>query len=70
MSMAEEIRILCVKAGNVSDAELARRLGTSPQNFFNQMKRDNFTVDRVREIADVLGYDMEITFKKRDDQPK
>lgn len=68
MSMAEEIRILCVKAGNVSDAELARRLGTSPQNFFNQMKRDNFTVDRVREIADVLGYDMEITFKKRDGQ--
>lgn len=70
MSMAEEIRILCVKAGNVSDAELARRLGTSPQNFFNQMKRDNFTVDRVREIADVLGFDMEITFKKRDDQQK
>ena len=66
MSMAEEIRILCVKAGNVSDAELARRLGTSPQNFFNQMKRDNFTVDRVREIAKVLGYDMEITFKKRE----
>lgn len=66
MSMAEEIRILCVKAGNISDAELARRLGTSPQNFFNQMKRDNFTVDRVREIADVLGYDMEITFKKRE----
>ena len=66
MGMAEEIRILCVKAGNVSDAELARRLGTSPQNFFNQMKRDNFTVDRVREIADVLGYDMEITFKKRE----
>ena len=68
MGMAEEIRILCVKAGNVSDAELARRLGTSPQNFFNQMKRDNFTVDRVREIADVLGYDMEITFTKRDEQ--
>lgn len=66
MSMAEEIRILCVKAGNVSDAELARRLGTSPQNLFAQMKRDNFTVDRVREIADVLGYDMEITFKKRE----
>ena len=68
VSMAEEIRILCVKAGNVSDAELARRLGTSPQNFCNLMKRDNFTVDRVREIADVLGYDMEITFKKRDEQ--
>ena len=66
MSMAEEIRILCVKAGNVSDAELARRLGTSPQNFFNQMKRDNFTVDRVREIANAPGYDMEISFKKRE----
>lgn len=68
VSMAEEIRILCIKAGNVSDSELARRLGTSPQNFCNQMKRDNFTVDRVREIANALGYDMEITFQKRDNQ--
>lgn len=68
MSMAEEIRILCVRAGNISEAELARRLDTSPQNLSNQLKRDNFTVDRVREIANALGYDMEITFKKRDEK--
>lgn len=66
MSAAKEIRLLCVQAGNISEAELARRLGTSPQAFFGKMKRDRFTFEDVRVIADVLGYDMEITFKKRD----
>lgn len=32
MAMVEKIRILLVKQGNISEAELARRLGTSPQN--------------------------------------
>ena len=32
MTIKEQIKILCVRC-NVSEAELARRLGTSPQNF-------------------------------------
>ncbi len=43
MALSERIRILLVKRGNISEAELARRIGVSPQNLNNKMKRDNFT---------------------------
>ena len=43
MALSERIRILLVKRGNISEAELARRLGVSPQNLNNKMKRDNFS---------------------------
>ncbi|GHV07071.1 hypothetical protein FACS189485_16740 [Spirochaetia bacterium] len=54
MSMAEKIRILLVKRGNIPEAELARRLGMSTTNWYNRMKRDNFTDKDLRKIADVL----------------
>ena len=53
--MSERIRVLLVKRGNISEAELARRLGISPQNMNNKMKRDNFSDKELREIADSLG---------------
>ncbi len=62
MSMVEAIRIALVKRGNISEAELARRVGVSPQNFNNKMKRDNFTETDLREIADALGLRLEISF--------
>ena len=62
MAMAEKIRILLVKRGNISEAELARRMGISPQNLHNKMKRDNFTETDLREIAEALGLRLEISF--------
>lgn len=62
MSMVQAIRIALVKRGNISEAELARRVGVSPQNFNNKMKRDNFTETDLREIADALGLRLEISF--------
>jgi len=62
MSMVESIRIALVKRGNISESELARRIGISPQNLHNKMKRDNFTETDLREIADALGLQLEITF--------
>ena len=55
MGMTEKIRILLVKRGNISEAEVARRLGISPQNLNKKMKRDNFTVSDLEKIAGVLG---------------
>lgn len=55
MSMVEKIRIILVKRGNLSEAELARRLGISPQNLNNKMKRANFTEQDLKEIANALG---------------
>ncbi|GHT96789.1 hypothetical protein FACS1894141_7270 [Spirochaetia bacterium] len=59
MSMAEKIRILLVKRGNISEAELARRLGMSTTNWYNRMKRDNFTDGDLQKIAGAL----DCTFK-------
>lgn len=55
MASAERIRILLVKRGNLSVAELARRMGTTPQNMHNKMSRDNFTEKDLADIARVLN---------------
>ena len=43
MGMSEKIRILLIKRGNISEAELARRLNRKPQSFNSSMKKYNFT---------------------------
>lgn len=62
MALAEKIRILLVKHGNISEAELARRMGISPQNLNNKMKRDNFTETDLQEIAKALNCALNISF--------
>ena len=62
MAMTEQIRIMLVKRGNISESELARRLGISPQNLHNKMKRDNFTESDLREIAEALNCELKIQF--------
>lgn len=59
MTIAEQIKVLCVRCG-VSEAELARRLGKSPQSFNSKMKRATFTTDDLDRIANALG----VTFKR------
>ncbi len=54
MTISEQIKVLCVRCG-VSEAELARRLGKSPQSFNSKMKRETFTVSDLDEIATALG---------------
>jgi transcriptional regulator with XRE-family HTH domain len=54
MSIAEQIRVLCARL-NISQAELARRLGQSPQGFSAKMRRESFTVDELNQIADAAG---------------
>lgn len=60
--MTEEIRIALVKRGNMSESELARRMGTTPQNLHNKFKRDNFTVSDLQSIAEALDCDLNIQF--------
>lgn len=62
MSMAEKIRIMRVKKGNLSERELAARIGDTPQNLNNKMKRDDFRLSEMEKIAAALGYKMEIKF--------
>ena len=64
--MTEKIRIMLVKRGNMSEAELARKLGVSPQNLNNKLKRDNFTEADLRKIADALNCEFEMGFRMKD----
>lgn len=60
MSITEQIKVLCVRCG-ISEAELARRLGKSPQSLNSKMKRETFTISDLDEIASALG----VTFIRR-----
>ena len=66
MAMVEKIRILLVKQGNISEAELARRLGTSPQNLSKKFKRDNLSEKDLQKIAEVMGCRYEAGFRISD----
>ena len=52
MTISEQINVLCARL-NISKAELARRLGTTPQNFSAKLKRQSFTIEDLEKIADV-----------------
>lgn len=64
--LSEKIRIVLVKRGNLSEAELARRMGITPQNLSNKMKRDNFTERDLASIAEALDCELEINLKFKD----
>ena len=54
MSISDQIKVLCVRS-NISMAELARRLGLSPQSFSAKMKRESFTITELEKIAYAVG---------------
>lgn len=66
MALSDRIRILLIKRGNISEAELARRLGISPQNLNNKMKRDNFTEKDLKDIANALNCTFTVSFTLND----
>ena len=53
MTISEQIKVLCVRS-NISVSELARRVGTSPQNFNAKMKRESFTIADLEMIASAV----------------
>lgn len=54
MTISEQIKVLCVRCG-ISVAELARRTGTTPQNFNAKMKRESFTIAELENIANAVN---------------
>lgn len=61
---SELIRIICDRQG-VMIMDLAKRLGCTPQNLNNKLKRDNFTMNDMEKIADALGCDFVFEFKPK-----
>lgn len=54
MKSSERIKMALAYRG-MSEAKLARALGTSPSAFNQRMKHDKFTPEELERIADVLG---------------
>ena len=61
MTISEQIKVLCVRS-DISIAELARRLGTTPQNLGGKMKRERFTVAELENIARAVNGSFERKF--------
>ena len=62
LEMREYIRLCCVKRGNISEAELARRTGQTPQNMNNKHKRNTFKVSELEKIAEALDAYLDVRF--------
>lgn len=65
MNIREYIRLCCVKKDNMSESELARRMGQTPQNLHNKYTRDVFKVSELEKVADALDADLQIQFIDR-----
>lgn len=61
MRIEEPIKIVCVK-NDLSKAEIARRLGISPQAFSQKLKRGTFSINDLDNIAVVTGCKLECSF--------
>lgn len=51
---AKKIKSAITLAGK-SQCEIAKELGTSPQNFNTKLKRNTFTDGELEQIAEALG---------------
>lgn len=54
MDISTKIKLSAKYAG-ISEAELARRFGVTPQNLNNRLKVDRFTTGDIERLARMLG---------------
>jgi len=59
MTATETIRIALIKK-NMSVSELAAELGFTSQNLSSKFKRNNFSENDLRAIAEILNCDLRI----------
>ncbi len=61
MTTSDMIRQLCEKM-NISQAELCRRIGQTPQNFNKKLQRGTVSSDEMMMIAEALNIKYEQAF--------
>ena len=59
--MAKEITKLMIDK-ELKKGQLAERCGWTQSNLYNKMKRDNFSEEELRTIAEALGCELKISF--------
>ncbi len=65
MTVPQKIKMALAYKG-ISESELARALGTSPQAFNQRMKTGKFSSEDIEKIADALGAKFTFGFKFED----
>ena len=63
MTMGKEIKKILIEE-ELTQAQLAEKIGTSQQNINAKIRRDNFNEKEIKEIANALGYELKIEFIK------
>ena len=58
----EYINLCRVKKGNMTEAELARQIGQTPQNMNNKYKRNTFKISELQKVAEAMDAELKITF--------
>lgn len=58
----EYINLCRVKKGNMTEAELARRTGQTPQNMNNKYKRNTFKISELERVAEAMNAELKISF--------
>lgn len=65
MGMSAKIKyILNLRGKKITD--FAKELGMSQSNFSNKLQRDDFRESELKQIADALDCDFNVTFTLRD----
>lgn len=54
MDVSTKVRMVCA-AMHISDAEVARRMGISPQLYSSRMKKARFSTEEIERIASAIG---------------
>ena len=54
MTVEQKIK-MAVSYSGISQSELARQMGTTPQNLNQKIKRNSLTKEEMEQIATVLG---------------
>lgn len=67
--LAERVKYECLCA-NISQAEIARRLGMTPQAFHNMIMRGNPKATITIKIADELGVETGVLFQELTDKER
>lgn len=65
MTIEQKLKMLLAYC-NVSQAELAKRLGTTPSNLNQKIKRNTLTYEELQQIASVLGVTWRAEFVLKD----
>ena len=69
LNIEEIVNLICAKSG-VSEAQVARLLETSSQNFNKKKKQGTLKLSELEKFINVVGYDLEINIINKENKEK